>query len=297
MEKTEVVSAIRLLNDPDNLVFEEVKNVMVENFSEFSGDLTRVLYSGKCNNLVKKRIAEIAQLSISKMFLADFQNYTAKLTPEPSLLAGTILIEKFVDSSFDSAEYSHYIRSLSRKLWVRVGENTGLETLTIIRNLFEEEHLFPCEDNANDFLHLNGIFRSENRQISPQVFDIILLTICQESGINIRPIYVPAHTRQMKGKTIKHYVTIGYVNQELAKLANIPSRFGAMFEIDNELHIRRDASILLGRPLPYFKYLLEWQRHRMKAILAKELHAQKYPAYYSIIMEEITRILGKNIKY
>ena len=93
---------IRLLEDPDNQVFEEIKSVIVENFGEFSGELTRRLYSGECSDIEKMRIAEVAQLSISRIFLNEFQNYTARLTPEPSLLAGTVMIEKIADNTFNA---------------------------------------------------------------------------------------------------------------------------------------------------------------------------------------------------
>ena len=284
MKTGEVNSILMLLDDPDEKVFDGIKDVIVDNFGDFSSHLTKKLYSGACSDTVKYRISLLAQSSISKIFLSDFQNYTAKLTPEPSLLAGTIMIEKLADSSFDSAEFSHYMHNLSRKVWLQIGDNTGIETLAIIRNIFEEEHIHVNEKSG---IALNGIFRNESKPMPTTLFYLVLLIVCQENGINIRPILTP---KPREESTIE----IGYVNPELAKSANLPSKYGAMFAVDNELHLKREARIFLGQPLPYFKYLREWQYDRYITTRANE---KRFPAYYSVIMEKIAEVLHKNIKY
>ncbi|MBO4614960.1 MAG: hypothetical protein J5709_07580 [Bacteroidales bacterium] len=284
MNAGELKSILMLLDDPDEKVFDGIKDVIVDNFGIFSSHLTKKLYSGECNDTLKNRISLLAQSSISRIFLTDFQNYTSKLTPEPSLLAGTIMIEKLVDSSFDSAEYSQYVRNLARKVWLAIGDNTGIETLTIIRNLFDEECI-QVEDNGQ--ISLNGIFQSQTKHLPKTLFNIIFLTICQENGINIRPILTP---RPGERSTIE----IGYVNKELAIDANLPSKYGAMFAVDSNLQVKREARILLGQPLPYFKYLKEWQTDRYLTTMAD---SKKYPAYYSVIMGKIAEVLHKNIKY
>lgn len=284
MDALKVNSILMLLDDPDEKVFEGIKDIIVENFGDFSSYLTKKLYSGECSDTLKYRISQLAQASISRIFLTDFQNYTSKLVPEPSLLAGTIMIEKLADSSFDSAEYTNYVRNLSRKVWLKVGDNTGIETLAIIRNVFEDEG-FQAEENGQ--ISLNGIFRNETKLLPKTLLNIIFLTICQENSINIRPILTPNPGNRST-------IEIGYVNKELAKEANIPSKYGAMFAIDSNLQIKREARIFLGQPLPYFKYLKEWQTDRY---LTTKADSNKYPAYYSVIMEKIAEVLHKNIKY
>ena len=283
MEKSKVISIIRLLDDPDNQVFEGIRNVIVENFGDFSGELTRRLYSGECSRLEKMRIADVAQQSISRIFLDEFQNYTAKLTPEPSLLAGTIMIEKITDNNFDALEFSHYMRELSRKVWLRLGDNTSLENLHIIKDVFDDENIF-AEENGQTLL--NGLFDSKNKPLPDSLFYIVFLIVCQENGINIRPVLTPSKN----GRTIE----IGYVNMDLAKASNIPSKHGAIFAIDNRLQLKRDPRILLGEPLPYYKYLKFWQFDRYHTIMK---NPNKYPGYYSVIMGKISEVLEKNIKY
>ena len=134
---------------------------------------------------------------------------------------------------------------------------------------------------------LSGIFSSENKPMPTSLFYLLLLIVCQENGINIRPILTPNPGN-------KSTIEIGYVNQELAKSANVPSKYGAMFAVDNELRIKREARIFLGQPLPYFKYLREWQLDRYITTKANE---KKYPAYYSVIMRQIAEVLHNNIKY
>ncbi len=284
MDALKVNSILMLLDDPDEKVFDGIKDIIVDNFGDFSSHLTKKLYSGECSDTVKYRISQLAQSSISRIFLTDFQNYTSKLVPEPSLLAGTIMIEKLADSSFDSAEYTNYVRNLSRKVWLKVGDNTGIETLAIIRNVFEDEG-FHAEENGQ--ISLNGIFHNATKLLPKTLFNIIFLTICQENSINIRPILTPNPGNRST-------IEIGYVNKELAKEANIPSKHGAMFAIDSNLQIKHEARIFLGQPLPYFKYLKEWQTDRY---LTTRADSNKYPAYYSVIMEKIAEVLHKNIKY
>ena len=283
MEKTEIASIIRLLEDPDNQVFEGIKSIIVENFGVFSNELTKRLYSGECSDIEKMRIAEVAQLSISRIFLSEFQSYTARLTPEPSLLAGTVMIEKITDSTFDALEFSHYMRELSRKVWLRIGDNTSLETLQIIREVFDNENIFADETGQT---LLNGLFSNDNKPLPSSLLNLVFLIVCQENSINIRPVLTPSKN----GRSIE----IGYVNLELAKASNIPSKHGAIFAIDNKLQLKRDPRILLAAPLPYYKYLKFWQFDRYHTIME---NPNKYPGYYSVIMGKINEVLDKNIKY
>lgn len=283
MGRTEIESIIRLLEDPDNQVFEGIKSVIVENFGEFSGELTRRLYSGECSDIEKMRIAEVAQLSISRIFLNEFQNYTARLTPEPSLLAGTVMIEKIADNTFDALEFSHYMRELSRRVWLRLSDNTSLETLRVIRDVFEEENIFADETGQT---LLNGLFSNDNKPLPSSLLNLVFLIVCQENGINIRPVLIPTKN----GRAIE----IGYVNLDLAKASNVPSKHGAIFAIDSKLQLKRDPRIFLAAPLPYYKYLKYWQYDRYHTIME---NPNKYPGYYSVIMKKINEVLDKSIKY
>lgn len=283
MERAKVLSILNLLDDPDESVFDGIKNVIVENFGDFSGLLTQRLYSKNCSEIEKTRISTIAQMSLSRIFLIDFQNYTAKLSPEPSLLAGIVMIEKITDNTFDSYDFSQYIHYLSRKVWLKLGDNTGLESVGIIREVFETENIYE-EKKAGTML--NGIFSKEKKPMHSLLINAILLIICQENGINIRPIITPRKDDSS--------MSIGYVNMELAKASNIPSKHGAIFSIDSNLHIERNAAILLGKPLPYYKYLRYWQGSRCANM---QVSKNNYPAHYWKIMENINDVLDKNIKY
>ena len=114
----------------------------------------------------------------------------------------------------------------------------------------------------------------------------MFLIVCQENGINVRPILIP----EKRGYKIE----TGYVNLQLAKDSNIPSKNGAIFAIDDNLQVKRDARILLGKPLPYYNYLRKWQTDRCAEM---QVEPNRYPGYYSVIMEKINEVLVKNIKY
>ncbi len=283
-DKEKVNSIISLLDDPDESVFESIKQIIVENFGNFSGILTQKLHSG-CSDIEKKRISELAQMSITNIFRNDFLNYTAKLNPEPSLLAGIVLVEKIVDNSFDEYSFTHYLRDLSRKVWLKLNDNTGIEAIRIIREVFENERIYAIDKSHN--LSLNGIFANDDKPLNKSLFNLVYLVVCQENSINVRPIFTPSTEK-------KYTLEIGYVNKEAARLSNIPSRHGALFAIDYNMQIKRDAKILLGEPLPYYKYLKHWQLDRFRTVIS---NSGKFPGYYSVIMEKITEVLFKNIKY
>ena len=284
MDINEVKSIISLLDDPDDKVFESIKDIIVENFGDFSGLLTKKLHSG-CSDIEKLRISQLAQLSISNIFKNDFLDYTSKLSPEPSLLAGIVMVEKITDNTFDEHAFTHYVRELSRKIWMKTGDNTGIESLRIIRDTFESEHIHESQKYGK--LCLNGIFSAEDKPLPKYLFNLILLTVCQENSINIRPVVTPAFGG---GMTIE----IGYADKETAKMSGIPSKNGVLFAIDQHLEIKHDAKILLGEPLPYYKYLKLWQMDRYRTLMANE---NKYPGYYAVIMGKITEVLQNNIKY
>lgn len=284
MDINEVKSIISLLDDPDEKVFESIKDIIVENFGDFSGLLTRRLKSS-CSEVEKMRISQLAQLSISNIFKNDFLDYTAKLSPEPSLLAGIVMVEKITDNTFDEHAFTHYVRELSRKVWMKTGDNTGIENVRIIRDIFENEHIHESQQNGK--LCLNGIFSAEDKPLPKYLFNLILLTVCQENSINIRPVVTPAFGG---GMTIE----IGYADKETAKMSGIPSKNGVLFAIDQQLQIKHDPKILLGEPLPYYKYLKLWQMDRYRTLMANE---NKYPGYYTVIMGKITEVLQNNIKY
>jgi len=283
MDRKTVLSILNLLDDPDNKVYDEIRDIIVENFGDFSGEFTKRIYSGECGEIEKHRIVEAAQLSISRIFLNEFKNYTAKLTPEPSLLTGTVMIEKITDNTFNAYDFMVEMRNLARKVWLHLDDNTGYETLVIIRDVFKKENII-ADDNGSSML--NGIFSRETKTIRKSLFHLLFLIVCQEIGINIRPIITPYD----KGKKLE----IGYVNMELAKVSNIPSKHGAIFPIDENLQVKRSSIILLGKPLPYYKYLRHWQTDRCTEM---QVDPNKYPRYYSVIMEKINEVLVRNIKY
>ena len=283
MDRKTVLSILNLLDDPDNKVYEEIRDIIVENFGDFSGEFTKRIYSGECGEIEKYRIVEAAQLSISRIFLNEFKNYTAKLTPEPSLLTGTVMIEKITDNTFNAYDFMVQMRNLSRKVWIHLGDNTGYETLVIIKDIFKKENII-ADNNGSSML--NGIFSRETKTMQKSLVNLLFLIVCQEIGINVRPIIIPDNN----GKKLE----IGYVNMELAKESNIPSKYGAIFAIDDNLQVKRNAKILLGKPLPYYKYLRHWQTDRCTDM---QVEPNRYPRYYSVIMEKINEVLVKNIKY
>lgn len=281
--KAEIESIISLLDDPDEKIFDGIKDIVVNNFGFFSERLNGILHDG-CNEIVKDRISTLAQMSISKIFQNDFLDYTSKVLPEPSLLDGVTLIEKTSDTSFDEHAFIQYMQELSRKVWLKLGDSTATESVRAIREVFENEHIHAAPLKR---LYLNDIFSGNDKPMPKSMLMLVFLIVCQKNDINIRPILIPVNHEYLS-------VEVGYVNMSVARASNIPSKKGAIFAIDEKLEIKKKANILLGEPLPYYKYLKIWQLDRYNNIMA---NAKNYPGYYTVIMNKITEVIQKNIKY
>lgn len=281
--KGEIESIISLLDDPDEKIFDGIKDIVVENFGFFSERLNGILHDG-CSEIVKDRISTLAQLSISNIFQNDFLDYTSKVTPEPSLLDGVTLIEKTSNTSFDDHAFIQYVQELSRKAWLKLGNCTATESVRVIRGVFEDEHIHVAPMKR---LYLNDLFAADDKPMTKSMLLLLFLIVCQKNDINIRPILTPVNHEY-------YSVEVGYVNMDIARASNIPSKNGAIFAVDDKIEIKKKPNILLGEPLPYYKYLKVWQLDRYNSIMA---NARNYPGYYTVIMSKITEVIQKNIKY
>ena len=70
------------------------------------------------------------------------------------------------------------MRELSRRVWLRLSDNTSLETLRVIREVFEEENIFADETGQT---LLNGLFSNDNKPLPSSLLNLVFLIVCQEN--------------------------------------------------------------------------------------------------------------------
>ncbi|MCF0207325.1 MAG: hypothetical protein HUK15_07850 [Bacteroidales bacterium] len=237
-----------LLDENDKSLAQSVEDTIVENFDIFRESL-KFRYNIKKYSYLKPTIENIAKRVTEDFFDNDFVPYASRLSPQPSLLEGFCMLCKFVIPEFDDEKFTQYVNNLAKKVWLRSTSDSIFETLRVVSEVFYEEKITSKSD-IQPWAFGKDFYESEIKSVDDRVFNVIFLSICQKNNL---PIALTAFPISLDS----HKVYISYVDKKVASLANIPSKYGAIFSIDTVFSTAKSQEILLSKPIEYYKYLKE----------------------------------------
>ena len=216
MNNNEIISLLRLLEDPDKSVYEIVRGKILEN-GEFFRIYLENYHSFSSNNLGIERSENILDEIFWIKFEKKLKDYT--LNPNPQLAEGVFLLETYFNRDVDVNQIEAYFDSVLREVWIELNNQlTGIEKVKIISKILFSENKFkkyPAGDFNPEYLSITNCL-SYKKYVAPTI-SLLFSMIAQQTDIPVYPLDIPG------------IFLLGYVDEELAEAVFAENQNGIVF--------------------------------------------------------------------
>ncbi|MEY3100751.1 MAG: hypothetical protein RIS63_1655 [Bacteroidota bacterium] len=194
MEANATIQAlVRLIDDPDELVYQQVRDELLKFGSEvlpvleqsWEQDYYGLLFQDRIENLIHDIQFESVKAQL-KIWLQ---------APDKDLLSGAIIIAKYQYPGLDAALLHERIQAIRRDIWLELNDHqTAFEQVKIFNRIFFGMHRFRGESQnyhtpANSYI--NTVL--ESRKGNPLSLCLIYSVIAQSLDLPIYGVNLPNH--------------------------------------------------------------------------------------------------------
>lgn len=188
---TKIAALIRLLEDPNNQVFEQVKNELIKIGDEALSSLEiaaqKNSFGDEFNERVISLINEIHR-NVLKDELIQWIN-----SEEKDLLLGSIIVSKHHDTYLEDSLVYDTIQSLRRAIWLEFNDyQTSFEQIKIFNRIFFGVSQFNClnkESYSPDEINISKVL--ESKQGAPLTIGLIYSIIAQSLDLPVYGVNLP----------------------------------------------------------------------------------------------------------
>jgi len=234
-EEKELKALIHLLEDPDNQIFEQIRNKLLSLGQEVIPALEHV-WESTFNNTLQSRIEDIIQ-TIQFNSVRDALQVWA-ISGGIDLLAGTMLIARYQYPDLDEEQVRRQIEQIRKDVWLELNPNlTAFEKVRVINHILFDVHGFAGNTSnyhAPQNSYINNVL--ETKKGNPLLLSIIYSIIAQGLNIPIYGVNLPEHfILAYRDELIEH---MGQEEEESILFYINPFSKGAVFsrrEIDDFL--------------------------------------------------------------
>ncbi len=205
MPEKEIVFLLKLLEDPDEKVFEAIKNQVMQNPNLAIEELENYWTLSE-NELANKRCELILQEIHFNSKLEQLSKW--KNTEQNDLLSGIIIAETYFDRYENPEEIKLGIENIISRIWIEMNDQlTALEKIKLINHfLFNFETFKLLEDSQVSIQHTDLANVLNSKSYTDKSIAIIYRIIAQKLNI---PLYI---LKFIQG----NYSIMGYVDEILA---------------------------------------------------------------------------------
>ena len=194
MEANATIQAlVRLIDDPDELVYQQVRDELLKFGSEvlpvleqsWEQDYYGLLFQDRIENLIHDIQFESVKAQLRTWLQA----------PDKDLLSGAIIIAKYQYPGLDAALLNERIQAIRRDIWLELNDHqTAFEQVKIFNRIFFGMHRFRGESQnyhtpANSYI--NTVL--ESRKGNPLSLCLIYSVIAQSLDLPIYGVNLPNH--------------------------------------------------------------------------------------------------------
>lgn len=192
MNTKELSALITLLDDPDEIIYSQVKG----KFVSFGGDVIPHLeaaWEESYDEMIQKRIENI----ISTIRFETVCNALKKWAKEEQhdLLKGILLLSRYQFPELDEEKVRKQINEITQDVWLELNDElTALEKIKILNHIFFSVHGFHGNTenyHSPDNSYLHTVL--EQRSGNPISLSIVYMIVCRELGIPVYGVDLPLH--------------------------------------------------------------------------------------------------------
>lgn len=218
MNNNEIMSLLRLLEDPDDSVFQAIKGKFLgepEFFKDYLENYVALSYS----EIGRSR----ADFILDEMFFLNFEtelkNYLKN--KKSRLIEGVAILETYFSRDVEQNEIIAIFDEINKKIWLEINEHlTGIEKVKLIgKILFEKEEINSLPSGEISAKYLSMFNCMIQKKYSSPSLALMYCMIAQESEVPLFPLFVPG------------LFLLSYIDKELADAVFQKKTNGSVFYI------------------------------------------------------------------
>lgn len=216
MTKNEIISLLKLLEDPDKKVFEAVKEKIMQD-SEFFKIYLENYHSLSSNLIAIQRSEEILDEIFLQRFFEELKKF---LTDQNSHLSqGAFLFETYFNRDLDKNQIEAYFDEVLRAVWIEINENlTAFEKINVLNEVIFNKLKFkraPLSWNKLEMFNIATCL--SHKKLTPVTAAMLYLMLCEQLEIPLYPLNFPSLS------------IIGFYGKDLEIIPDTDSHKGIMF--------------------------------------------------------------------
>ncbi|MDR2906362.1 MAG: transglutaminase-like domain-containing protein [Bacteroidales bacterium] len=236
---SKISALIKLLEDPDEQIFSQVRNEILSMGEMAIPDLENALVSSS-NEDYTERITDILNDIQTERLVKNFAHW--KNSQEQDLLELMVLIEQIRDFNFVKQHIVERIAQIKMDIWLELNEHqTILEQIKIINRIFYAKHGLTADEKEPANLHHFFVYNVlMSKKGNDTTLGVLYLYLAQSqrisfSGVKLLSNFLLAYTHSSGSKSLDD--VLFYLN---------PYKNAAMFPLSNLLEYFAAAGIKLN---------------------------------------------------
>ena len=193
INKKELNALIHLLDDPDELIFSEIKNKFVSLGPPAIPHLESA-WEQSYDIIMQKRIEQIIHFIQFKKLKSEIENLSAQ--ESENLLKGLFMIARYQYPDLNEEKLRKQLKQITQDVWLDLNEDlTALEKINVLNHILFEVHNFSGSSINNYYSPQNSFFNIllETKKGNPVMLSCLYILIAQELKIPIYGVNLPEH--------------------------------------------------------------------------------------------------------
>jgi regulator of sirC expression with transglutaminase-like and TPR domain len=188
----EVIALITLLDDPDEVIYIQVKDRFVV-LGQPAIPHLETAWENSFDAIMQKRIESIIHTIQFETLEKALKLWAAE--EQDDLLKGIILLARYQYADLDENKVRRQLAQIKQDVWLELNDDlTALEKVKIINHILFEVHQFSgniTNYHAPQNSFLNNVL--ETKKGNPLMLSVVYALICKELNIPVYGINLPQH--------------------------------------------------------------------------------------------------------
>lgn len=193
INKKELNALIHLLDDPDEIIYSEIKNKFLSLGPPAIPHLESA-WENTYDIIMQKRIEQIIHFIQFSKLKSELENW-GNLESE-DLLKGLLLIAHYQYPDLNEEKLRKQLKQITQDVWLDLNEDlTALEKINVLNHILFEVHNFSGSSINNYYSPQNSFFNCllETKKGNPVMLSCLYIIIAQELKIPIYGVNLPEH--------------------------------------------------------------------------------------------------------
>jgi regulator of sirC expression with transglutaminase-like and TPR domain len=233
MTISEFHAMTKLLDDPDNLVYDHIEKKMVD-FGQDVVPLLENVWRNSKDLLVQSRIEEIIERINFNKILDEFSLW--KSLENPDLIDAMAILNQLQYPNYDAVNLYSQLEEKSKEIWLELNEDlTALELVNVLNKIIYEMWGFrSVNDNDSDAFHYHFLSNLLELKCGNQFsISLFYLFIAEKMDLLMMPVLLE---NQLVIAYLREYKQLKEVSEEDILFYINPNEKGLVFD---ELSIRK----------------------------------------------------------